>query len=89
MITGVAIKDTTGKVWSLPQPYRHGHIFPMVSSKIGKENMRKVVRIGEQGFITDEGKFLNRFDALIEAEKCNQLIRKTQPLNELFSEDLW
>ena len=41
----------------------------------------------KQGFITEEGRFVDREEGLRIAIECNQLIR--EPKFELFSEDLW
>ena len=43
----------------------------------------------EQGFLDSEGYFLNRFEALIVAANADQLATKTQPVDRLFSEDLY
>ena len=43
----------------------------------------------EQGFIDKFGKFHDRSAALKIAKEANQLIRKTPPKNQLFSEDLY
>jgi hypothetical protein len=44
----------------------------------------------EQGFIDQWGNFMDRKEALDVALAANQLTRvKTQPFNELFSEDLY
>ena len=42
-----------------------------------------------QGFFTDDGRFLDRYDAKIEARKCRQLIEDDDKYRELFSEDIW
>lgn len=42
-----------------------------------------------QGFFTDDGRFLNRYDAKIKARKCRQLIVDDDKYRELFSEDIW
>lgn len=45
--------------------------------------------IGEQGFITDDWKFLTRLEAAEHAFECGQVAEKiTHPVG-LFSEDLW
>lgn len=41
-----------------------------------------------QGFFTDDGRFLDRYDAKIEARKCRQLIEDDDNFRELFSEDI-
>lgn len=42
-----------------------------------------------QGFLNNNGDFLNRKDAMIEARKCGQIQEDTINSNDLFSEDLW
>ena len=43
-----------------------------------------------QGFITDNFRFLDRFDGLKEAKTCNQIFSKESICgNQLFSEDIW
>lgn len=46
------------------------------------------LKLAEQGFITDQGIFLNRKEALQHAIDCGQLKKETV-FNYLFSEDLW
>lgn len=42
-----------------------------------------------QGFIDNKGIYLDRYEALKVAQDANQLIRKTNPVDRLFSEDLY
>lgn len=42
-----------------------------------------------QGFVLGDGTFVDRFEALAIARANGQLIRKTEPADRLFSEDLW
>ena len=99
MITSVAIKDINGKVWSLPRPNRHGHIF--LNNKAKKIDNSPLVG-GIQGFLDDTGLFLDRTEAFLVALKCGQLLPPYNPINpsqrkgevnpeprELFSEDIW
>ena len=44
---------------------------------------------GEQGFLTDQKKFLNREAAAIHAIACGQIEKLKYSSTELFSEDLW
>ncbi len=53
-------------------------------------------KIIEQGFLTEEGEFLGRFDALCEAVECGQLsdlsdeqFEMVVASDKLMSEDLW
>lgn len=43
---------------------------------------------GKQGFIDHDGNFLNRNEAYIEAEKCNQLKENCKDIRALYSEYL-
>lgn len=42
-----------------------------------------------QGFLTDDSRFLDRYDAKHEARKCRQLIVDDDKYRELFGEDMW
>ena len=84
-ITHVAIKTEDEVVWSLPSPNRHHDVIDLIYER--RQDGKMVT--GEQGFLDSEGKFLDRKEALHVAVEADQLIRKTFPENELFSEDLW
>jgi hypothetical protein len=45
--------------------------------------------IGEQGFITDTGRFVDRKDALEIAKESGQIIEKHGNFKVLYSEDMW
>lgn len=47
------------------------------------------MRDAEQGFIDQWGKFMDRAEALDVAKAANQILVKTGPENQLFSEDLY
>lgn len=81
----VAMKHPNGNVYAVERPGRHSHILQMlyeqgVPSANGQE---------DQGFVTNHGRYVNRQEAVIIASSRGQLIRKTSPVNQLFSEDLW
>ena len=42
-----------------------------------------------QGFIDQHGIFMDRVEALAVAKESGQILRKTFPLDELFSEDIY
>lgn len=42
----------------------------------------------EQGFVTDEGLFVTREQALAIANECGQIKKKHPPYNKLMSEDI-
>lgn len=78
-----------GKVYSLPRPKRHHDVIALIYNELGRTGGRQHAIRGEQGFLSDDGRFLDRKEALIVAKNANQLIRKTSPDYLLFSEDLW
>lgn len=84
-IVAVAIRDTDGTIYTLPQPARHHHVIRMMV----EEHNRPTPIIGEQGFLDESGRFLNRKQALYTANKNNQVIEKHPPVNLLLSEDVW
>lgn len=97
MIVGVAIKIGNHIEVRLPAPNRHCHCFqyfyettgimaPSLGLKTGGEN---------QGFYTDKGIYLNRFQAFKHAKRCGQALIPDRDFPDsvkkppLFSEDLW
>lgn len=84
MITHVAI-IYDGKLYSLPKPNRHHHIIHQIHLETGDMDI-----FGEQGFLDDQGKFLDRASALIHARECGQLLPE-RPLWDdwLYSENIW
>jgi hypothetical protein len=78
-VTHVAYRlpdEAGGTVWSAPRPARH---------IVFGENYGDIV----QGFVLDDGSFVDRVEGLAIAKANGQMIRKTQPEDRLFSEDLW
>ena len=84
MITHVAI-IYRGELYSLPKPNRHHHIIREIHLKTGDGDI-----FGEQGFLDDQGNFLDRPAALIHARECGQLLPE-RPLWDdwLYSENIW
>jgi hypothetical protein len=84
-ITHVAIRYS-GVVWSLPKPFRHGHIQAMVSL-LWRPRMGDMKDEG-QGFLDGAGRFLTREEAEAHGRKTGQILG---PLigGVLTSEDLW
>lgn len=87
-IIAVAVVDVDRQnMYSLPPKNRHHHVL--------REMLAAGIIGGEEGFITDEYKFVTREVALIYAMSNKQL--RIQPAasptdycgSELFSEDLW
>lgn len=94
MITHVAIKFD-GRIWSLPKPYRHSHVMDMMhhlSKVFGDWTGDKFENVifDDDGFLDNEGNFLNRKQALIYARDLfPQLNEKEVYGDELYSENLW
>lgn len=72
--------------------HRHGDGFKIIKDLVQD---RKTYKEIAQGFITDEGEFLNRKSAFIHACQCGQLSQTTKWYkqdhndDELYSEDLY
>ncbi len=81
-IVGVAI-IMPDKMWTLPPPYRHGDLIFILTGRGYKTPIT-----GQQGFVTSDGKFIDRENGLILARKNGQLLQEYNP-KFLFSEDLW
>ena len=76
--------DLTPITISAVRPARHHHILDTTSRLSAA-----ITFDGEQGFLTNEGQFLNREDAFALAKSNGQLLPGTLGGRELFSEDLW
>jgi len=84
-LTHVAIRFR-GIVYSLPAPNRHHDVI----RKILRETDATYVCNDEQGFLDENGTFLNRRQALVSAELLGQLKPGTViRAGQLFSEDVW
>lgn len=85
-IVGVAIIAHDGSVFSLPAPNRHHHCIRAMAARGDPTPIR-----GEQGFVTDSGRFVDRLEAGKIAESNGQATRTagSYPGGELYSEDLW
>ena len=68
--------------------HRHADAFYIISQFLDAGEIDKEKT--EQGFLTHDGTFLNRYDAMDEAIKCGQLPPEAkEQCAELYSEDLW
>lgn len=81
MITHVAIV-IQGVTHSLPKPNRHHHIIHQIASESGGSVS------GKQGFLDDQGNFLDRIEALRHAIACGQITQGKWG-GQLYSEDVW
>ena len=81
-IVAVAINQD-GTVYSLPPPNRHPHLINQVIWPIIKRMVN-----GEQGFLTNTGRFVDRVEGAKIAVDSGQIpFLRWPPL--LYSEDLW
>lgn len=75
------------KMFDIPC-HRHADAFYIVSQFLKPEEIDKTKT--EQGFLTQDGTFLNRYKAMDEAIASNQLPPcAKEACKELYSEDLW
>lgn len=82
----VAAAILHGAVISLPAPARHHTILQSMDLEMGIDPT--AVPPANQGFLTSEGKFVNRVEAYYIAHRAGQIGGKDgNP--RLFSEDLW
>lgn len=72
MIVASAVKTADGRVWSSPKPGRHGDVFDLIEKEIG-EHWVAYVADREEGFLTNEGAFLDRREAFVHAKACRQI----------------
>jgi hypothetical protein len=85
MITHVAIKFN-GITYCLLAPKRHHHVIRYIVETTGVSHVDN----DEQGFMDDQGNFLNRVQALEHALACNQVKDPNDiRCGMLFSEDVW
>lgn len=81
IIKAAAIRDHDGRVYWLPAPKRHAHIIWHMRSR----GIAKPIT-GKQGFVTNNGDFVDRTTAAMIALHAGQIVGHRR---ELFSEDLW
>lgn len=75
-----------GLIYSIDAPARHHHILrAMVKHDVDDAAMSPRY----QGFVTNTGRFVDRYEAAKIARAANQLIRQPTPKDMLTSEDVW
>lgn len=90
-IVRVAIRFR-GVIWSLPAPNRHADVMKVVREAIELTPSIACADPSDEdhGFLDADGLFLNRRQALYNAQKNNQLKPNTKiKLGQLYSEDIW
>lgn len=85
MIVAAAIRKGD-KVYTLPPPARHHDIISLIATET--EERPAVKHPDVQGFVTDDGTFVDRKRAIRIAIEAGQITRPKWPPN-LYSEDLW
>ncbi len=89
MITAAAMRTEDGTVMALAPPARHNDVMRwMIDRGLGSDG----IAMSDQGFVTNHGRWVDRFEALAIAKEAGQVVehRRLVPgLAELFSEDLW
>ena len=88
-ILAAAIRNKeTGVVWSLPTPARHHDLIAICT-----DWQRGSQSLFEQGFITNDYRYVDRSEAKKIAKKAGQIIARTPGFiydgEWLFSEDVW
>lgn len=69
----------------MPAPCRHHHIIGRIVDECGDYVFGESV----QGFITEDGRFVDRFWAKQIAKVADQILPGRGETPELYSEDLW
>jgi hypothetical protein len=73
------------KTYALPRPNRHHNVInSLIEAKLFKAPIT-----GEQGFVTNKGRFVDRIEGLQIATDANQILEKHGNEGQLFSEDMW
>ena len=75
-----------GVVWALPRPARHHILINAWNDAHFANGEAGRIPDHEQGFVTSEGRFVDRATAADLAYRAGQIGRKKR---SLFSEDLW
>ena len=77
----------SSKMYDIPC-HRHADAFYIISQLLDHDEIDKPRT--EQGFLTNKGEFLNRYDAMQHAIACGQLPPDAdKECKELYSEDVW
>lgn len=83
--TIIAAAVQYGCTISLPPPARHHTIIQAMELEMGIPGIAATPQA--QGFLTSDGRFVNRVEAFYIAHRAGQIGAKDEP--RLFSEDLW
>lgn len=84
-IAAAAICGYDGQVYSLPPPNRHHNIISFMHYTLGHPRPIK----GPQGFVLEDGRFVDRIEGKEIAIRHNQILPGEGYRRQLFSEDMW
>lgn len=84
-ITGVALLCDDGRLFALPRPHRHFHLFA-IAAFVGNQ-----ADPCTQGFMTSAGRFVGRTEAkeIVRASDQDYNVGFASSNPELYSEDVW
>lgn len=83
-IVSAAIQDERSIIYSMPKPKRHHDIiYAMVRARIKESDDHK------KGFLTSEGRFVDRVEGLEIAEAADQIPGSQAGFTKLYTESLW
>lgn len=86
-IAAVAVRYRD-KVWTLPPPNRHHNVIRRIADETGDKLIDCSGK--NQGFVDEEGRYLDRVEALAVALANGQVLDANDiRAGQLFSEDLW
>ena len=85
-IVAVAIK-VDKDIYTLPAPARHQDVYDLIYEKDVSLLQRPHYHC--EGFLTNENRFVNRYDAAQIARRAKQIINPNYIDSILYSEDLW
>lgn len=83
-IAAAAIKVHEAVI-SVPRPGRHHTVFRALADA----GIRWQVGTETQGFVTSDGRFVDRDEGFQIANAAGQIVQKHGPATHLFSEDMW
>ena len=75
-----------GTIYSVPRPGRHHTVIQMMA-RDGFPN--EAMALKNQGFVTNTGRFVDRYEGAKIARAAGQIVRDPTPPDMLTSEDVW
>lgn len=76
-----------GAIYAVERPGRHHTVFHRMG-EVGRVSSENPLAC-ESGFITSEGRYVDRKEGCIIAKAAGQIIEKHGGADTLFSEDMW